>query len=318
VSRHKYVIAILLTFCILGAMVPASHAQTSLERKIDSLFVIASSGEVKYRDMVEPAIDSIAAIGQPAVPHLIDKFMTKSARERHTIINILKKIGSPAVPDLVQALKRPDGLIVQRVCWALGDIKDSTAVPGLIEVVRHPRWQVRDQAVGALGKIGDRRADNAVLTALTDRVDQVRKAATVAIGRLGINDAAARLVGMLGDPFYGARHTALESLLRLDTGTVYEVLTDSLYSSDTLVGDMACIALGKIGSDFAIEHLRWQSSADRPARRGHAAVALITADPLNRCGYHNELVANEQDPTVLLQIVSAIHDAKKQQAVDAQ
>ncbi len=315
---RKYVIAVCSTVIMLVGMVPQSRGQGSLERRIDSLFVIASSGEVKYRDMVEPAIDSIAALGAPAVPHLIDKFTTKSARERLTIIAILKEIGSPAVPDLVAALKRSDGLVVQRVCWALGDIKDSTAVPGLIGVVRHPRWQVRDQAVGALGKIGDGRANKAVVTALTDPVDQVRKAATVAVGRLGINEAAPELVSMLGDPFYGARLTALESLLRLDTNTVYEILTDSVHSTDTLVGDLSCAAFGQIGSDFAIEQLRWQSKSQRPARRARAAVALIDADPLNRCGYHNELVSNEQDPTVLLQILSAIHDAQQRQAVEAQ
>lgn len=314
---HKNVIAICSFLLVLATVIPSTHAQTPLDRQIDSLFVIASSGEVKYRDMVEPAIEEIAALGRPAVPRLIDKFTTKSARERLTIINILKKIGSPAVPDLVAALNRTDPLVVQRVCWALGDIKDSTAVPGLIAVSGHDSWQVRDQAIGALGKIGDNRADRTVVAALDDSVSQVRKSASVAVGRLGINDAAAKLVSHLGDSFYGARLTALESLLELDTAVVYGVLADSIHSTDTLVGDLACDALGRIGTDFAIEHLRWQTRSDRPARRARAAIALINSDPYNRCGYHNELVAGETDPIVLLQILSALNDARKQQEVEA-
>ncbi|MCK4460786.1 MAG: HEAT repeat domain-containing protein, partial [candidate division Zixibacteria bacterium] len=105
-----------------------------VHKKFDSLFIIASSGGVQFREMVEPAKDSIAAMGEDVVPWLIDKFTTKSARDRWTIIHVLKRIGSPAVPYLVRALKRSDGLVVQRVCWALGDIADSAAVDPLVEV----------------------------------------------------------------------------------------------------------------------------------------------------------------------------------------
>ena len=61
--------------CLLSFVSKCSYAaaETELKRKVDSLFVIASSGEVKYRDMVEPAKDSIAAIGADAVPILVDK-----------------------------------------------------------------------------------------------------------------------------------------------------------------------------------------------------------------------------------------------------
>ena len=99
----KYVIpAAACCLLLLTVISGLAAADTELERKVDSLFVIASSGEVKYRDMVEPAKDSIAAIGADAVPILVDKFTTKSARERWTIIKILEKIGSPARRDKVR------------------------------------------------------------------------------------------------------------------------------------------------------------------------------------------------------------------------
>ncbi len=276
-----------------------------LKRKVDSLFVIASSGEVKYRDLVEPAKDSIAALGAEVTPILIDKFTTKSARERWTIIKILKKIGSPAVPYLVSALKRLDGLVVQRVCWALGDIRDTAAVEPLLGVTSHSRWQVRDQAIGALGKIGDSRADDAVMLALADPIGQVRKSAVVACGKLKIERSVEALVHTLGDPFYGARLSAVDALLKMDTAIVLKVVADSLNSANKLVGHLGCRVLGAIGTDRAIELLLEQTKSPDPFRRAHAAVALIHADPEDNCGYYNRLVEQETDRLTKMKIQSA-------------
>ena len=100
-------IILLITAATLAAMlIPADdvRAETAFEKTFDSLFVIASSGEVRFRDQNEPAMDSIAAYGVKAVPLLIDKFTTKSARERWTVLWTLQRIGKPAVPDLILAI----------------------------------------------------------------------------------------------------------------------------------------------------------------------------------------------------------------------
>jgi len=307
----KYVIpAAACCLLLLTVMTSLAAADTKLKRKVDSLFVIASSGEVKYRDMVEPAKDSIAAIGVDAVPILVNKFTTKSARERLTIIKILEKIGSPAVPYLVTALKRPDGLVVQRVCWALGDIGDTAAVKPLINVTCHPRWQVRDQAVGALGKIGDRRADEAAVIALRDPIGQVRKAAVVTCGKLTVENSIEQLVHVLGDEFYGARLAAAEALLKMDTGKVLAVLADSIESENSFVGNLGCYILGEFGTDEAIELLMTQTESSDSDRRGHAAIAIIKADTQDNCGYHQLLIDRETDRLNRLKIESARSSAQ--------
>ncbi|MFQ5499781.1 MAG: HEAT repeat domain-containing protein, partial [Candidatus Zixiibacteriota bacterium] len=272
----------------------------------------ASSGELKYRDMVKPAIDSIAALGTEAVPLLVDKFTTKSARERHTIINILKEIGSAAVPSLVAALNRPSGLVVQRVCWALGDIGDTAAVTPLIEQRTHSRWQVREQVMDALGDIADKRGSAVAQQALRDSIGQVRKAAAVACGKIGVDESIEELVHALSDAFYGARMSAVNSLLSLDTAVVLAALSDSLPSSSAGMGNLACYVLGQIGSDEAIELLRVQTSSPDPERRAHASVALVAADPLDNCGYRESILAAESDRLVRLKIESAVHQAAQQ------
>lgn len=294
--------AILLTL----VLVSAGAGQDPLERQIDSLFVIASSGEIKYEQLRDPAMDQIAAFGAAAVPHLIDKFTTKSARERWTVIWILQRIGSPAVPDLLEALERPDDLVVQRVCWALGDIGDTTAVVGLMNVADHSCWQVRDEAVGALGRIKDARAAGVATAALEDTIGQVRKSAVVSCGQLKVQGAVEELAHALGDAFYGARLTAVNSLLQLDTSLVLAVLADSINSVDPRVGHLACQVLGRMGNDDALRLLVAQLSSLDPQRRAHAAVALAEADPLDNCGYLLKYLDSEADRLVRLKVESTL------------
>lgn len=292
---------------LIGATIAsAAAARSDFERKLDSLFVIASSGEIRYQSLRDPAMDSIAAYGVNAVPFLIEKFTTKSAGERWTIIWIFQRIGSPAVPLLLEALKRPDELVVQRVAWALGDIKDSSAVDGLIEVRHHSCWQVRDEAISALGRIGSLRAAPAVREALQDSIGQVRKSAVVSCGQLKVIDATPELVHCLGDDFYGARLAAITALLQLDTVRVVATLADSIESADPQVGHLACRLLGRVGSEPAIAILLTQAQSIDLERRAHAAQALIKADPEDKAGFRQQYLTTEPDRLARLKVESAI------------
>lgn len=305
-NKRNVIGAALLFAILLVAGSERANAQSAFEKKFDSLFVIASSGAIKYQNLTGPAMDSIAAMGVDVVPLLIAKFTTKSARERWTIIWVFQRIGSPAVPYLVRALKQEDDLVVPRVCWALGDIKDTAATLPLIEITRHRNWQARDEALSALGKIGDGRAADAVVEALTDSVGQVRKSAVVSCGQLGLTQAARQLVHTLNDDFYGARLTAVNSLLQLDTGLVFEIVRDSLNSPAAWVGHLGCRILGEIGTDNALQLLLQQTASTDPVRRAWAAEAIIRADPLDNCSFRQRFVPQETDPLVQLRIQSAL------------
>jgi HEAT repeat protein len=307
---------LILPLLMMVVVTSSAIAASRLQEKVDSLFVLASSGEVAYRDLVEPAKDSIAALGVEVVPHLIEKFDTKSARERHTILHILKRIGSPAVPYLIRSLDHPNGLIVQRVCWALGDIADSSAVSALVAVSSHNRWQVRDEAIGALGDIGNPGGSPAIISGLSDSIGQVRKAAAVSAGKVGVIESVDRLVEMLGDGFYGARLSAVNSLLAMDSSVVLAAIRNRLKPSpatgDDLVGDLGCRVLGRIGSDSALSILFEQTGSDSPDRRAHAAMALAYSDPSDNCGYLKIVLDRETDRFVRLKIESALAAARPQ------
>lgn len=308
--RLRKVISVFASIILIGFMMANTvRSQGTIKQKIDSLFVIASSGELKYRDLVKPGIDSIAAIGVAAVPILVDKFTTNSARERLTIINILKKIGSPAVPHLIVSLRRSEWLVVSRVCWTLGDIGDSAAVNPLVEACNHSGWQVREKALDALGKIKNNRAEETVLSALDDPIGQVRKAAVVASGKINLLGGINNLVHMLGDDFYGARMSAVSVLAGMDSTLVREALADSLRSENRLVGNLACRVLGLALTEEAVDLLIMQAESTDNNRRAHAIVALITGDPDNHWGYHDQMLEKESDRIVRLKIESAIRAA---------
>lgn len=310
IKTPSKIIIILALLTFYGTTEAAS--KIGLEKKIDSLFVIASSGELRYRDLTEPAIDSIAALGVTAVPWLVEKFSTKSARERWTVIWVLQRIGSEAVPYLVSSLNRSEDLIVGRICWALGDIKDSSAVPPLMNVCGHSDWSVRDQAVEALGKIGDTRANEIVMQALTDTLGQVRKAAVVSCGQLAINEAIPNLINCFADNFYGARLEAVNSLLKLDTQKVISSVADSINSQRVIVGNLCCDVLREIKTDPAIEILSYQAfNSPIAGRQAHAAMAIINADPEDLCGLHNKLLEINSDRFTRLKIESALKAIKK-------
>ncbi len=306
---------------VAGMYAESAQAQLVTDTEVDSLFVIASSGEVRFRDQVEPAKEALVALGDKAVPRLIEKLTTKSARERLTIINILSDIGPVAIPDLVRALRRSDGLVVQRVCWALGDIGDTTAAGPLLEVVAHPRWQVREQALRALGKIGASVGEQAVLTGLADSIGQVRKAAAVSAGRLGLNPAITPLIAHLDDPFFGARMAAAETLKKLDTvaviGGLLEAIDEGMNETrlahaltvmGELAGDETASDRVRVAGAGAIDQLAQFLTDSRASIRATAARALVALDPDDNCGFIRPWLANETDYFVRLQVTSAVAD----------
>ncbi|MCX6835641.1 MAG: HEAT repeat domain-containing protein [candidate division Zixibacteria bacterium] len=298
---------LVLAILLVAMIAPEAAAKSDFDRTLDSLFVVASSMEIMYQNMRDSAMNQIASYGVNAVPYLIEKFTTESSWDRWTVIWIFQRIGSPAVPLLLEALKRPDELVVQRVAWALGDIKDSSAVDGLIGVCHHSCWQVRDEAVGSLGRIGSARASEAVREALRDTIGQVRKSAVVSCGQLRVKDAAGELVHALGDEFYGARLTAVNSLLQLDTVAVMTVLTDSLASTNAAVGHMICQVLGRIVNEESLMLLGGQLDSSDPARRTHAALALTQVDPKDECGFLKKFLESETDRLARLKIESALN-----------
>jgi HEAT repeat protein len=303
----KNVIGRLSVSALFAVMLALSvQAQVEVDPVIDSLFIIASSGEVMHQEAREPAMDSIATYGTTAVPFLIAKLDAISRQEKWTALWVLQRIGGPAVPFLVENLSSPDGEHVQRVCWALSTVGDSTAVEGLVKVMSHPRWQVREEALGALGHIKDHRADSVVLQSLGDSIGQVRKGGAVAAGVLLPPSGVKPLITLLSDDFYGARMSAFESLAEYDTASVNRVLTPILPQLKEYAANLACQLLGETKSSRGLMLLNNMTISPDPALRSYAELALIQADPEDKLGYQKILLDRETDRLNRIKLESTI------------
>lgn len=296
-----YIYLIILMFLIAAPAVAIPPPNNDLERKIDSLFIIASSGDIKYRDSVDQAIDSIAVFGAPAVPRLVETYTTQSARERHTINQILKKIGSDAVPYLTRSLGLDDPEQVSRICYSLGEIGDDYATKPLLNIIDYDHWWVRAGVAGALGKIGDTTAFEKTLGLFTDSIEMVRKSAVVAVGKMKILRAVPDLIGMFSDPYYGVRYTASEALMKMDSAAI-PILVDSLSSDNDMTVRMIIYTLGKIGGDIAAEALEQPILSPDPVIRALAVEAIYDSDSSIACSQVELISDTETDPVVLYYI----------------
>jgi len=307
VKKYLIIFVPALLVLISAAFAGEERPLTAADKRVDSLFVVASSGVLQYRNAPEQAeaFDSIVAMGSEAVPRLVEKYNSKSARERHTVNNIFVDIGSEAVPYLRQSLFIDDSRQIARICYTLGEIKDSSAVPDIISIAVHDDWWVRSGCAGALGKIGDTSANAAIISLLSDSVENVRKSAAVTAGELMTPDAVEILVHCLGDPFYGVRMCASEALIKFGEEALKPIV-DSLESDNVMLGNLGCTTLGLIGGEAAAFGVARQLESIMPIRRALAVEAIGNSNAPLACGFVDLIKETETDPMVLLYIEKTI------------
>jgi HEAT repeat protein len=244
-----------------------------VKSKVDELFLKASSGEEKYRDLVEPSKKALIEMGQEAVPYLVEKLDAQDAREILTLIEVLDKIGEPAVFPLIEALKSDNKDRVKTASRILGDIKDKRAVKPLSDLLDNPDYTVRANACASLGKIGDTTVLNEVMFLLNDSVEVVRKSAAVSLGDLNNPGAIDALIRALQDRHFSVRMTAANSLVKLGkpaVGPLLQVLQDKNDDARYL----SIESLGKIKDPRAIPLLIDKLESQDWTERGFAVEAL--------------------------------------------
>jgi HEAT repeat protein len=187
---------------------------------VSRLWIQASDGAVRHRDLVKPSLDSLIAMGVAAVPELLPYLATEDARERHALTDIFQGIGKPAVSELVRVLGTGGLYHTLNSLTALAKIGDSTAAVEVLPFLGDSAYAIRAQAAETLGKTGGGNVNEALLTTLRDSVESVRKSAAVALGRRRDPRAALALAAALDDTWFGVRYAAAEALVQLDSAQV--------------------------------------------------------------------------------------------------
>jgi HEAT repeat protein len=290
-------IAILTLF--LSAQASAQTDADSINHIIDSLFTRASSGEQKYRDLVQPSKEALGEMGEAAVPRLVEKMITQDAREMHTLVDIFKLIGRPAVPRIVEALAAEDPYKRRLAARSLGDMKDSTAVDGLLQYTDDTDYRIRAGVIRALGKIGDARGVEPSAAALQDGDYLVRTAAAVSLSLLAESSTIGVLLESLTDPYYGVRCKAAEALWNIGEQSIIPV-QESLESVDDTVALYLLIEVaGNLKDKKLIKPLSKILASEDPLARAFAAEALTKIDTKKARKILRKRKAIETHPFVL-------------------
>lgn len=149
ILKGLYTVAILVIISLLGcgdSPVYDESIATPIEQLRDP------NVEVRFQ-----AADALVAIGEPAVPALIDELDGSWPYEVYTSASgVLARIGEPAIPALIEALDDKELLTRHGAINALGKMGKSAdpAVPALIKRLDDKIPLVRSGAAITLGMIG--------------------------------------------------------------------------------------------------------------------------------------------------------------------
>lgn len=287
----------------------ATSWSEDLKSKVDELFLKASSGEERYRDLVEPSKKALIKMGQDAVPYLVEKLDTQDAREILTLVEILGKIGEPAVIPLIESLKSENKDKVKTASRILGDIKDKKAVRPLSDLLDNSDYNIRANACASLGKIGDTTVLNDVIFLLNDSVEVVRKSAAVSLGDLNSPRSVDALIKALKDRHFSVRMTASISLVKLGKPAV-EPLLKTLKDKDDDTGYLSIECLGKIKDPRAIPFLIEELKSQDWAERGFAVEALTDIGDQKGIGAIRSIEIIESHPFVKRKIEESLAKLK--------
>lgn len=290
-------------FLFLCNLVVPNFAFCSLNFNLspmDSLFIRASTGEIRYLEWNGPAQDTLVQMGiedpQKTISYLIGKLETKNARERQTLIEILKKIKEPAVMPLMNHIQedqvRESSRLAVHILGEIG-LMDSTHLISwgefldpLIGLLHNPDWRMRLAVCEALGKIGDVRGVEPLIVALQDSVFLVRKGSAFGLGKILSNLELStpqstigiqHLIRSLGDDSYAVRYPARDALEKIGRPAV-PFLIKTLQEKDPITRSLVCDLLGKIGDRKAVGPLKKMLKDEDWGVRVSAREALNTLE----------------------------------------
>jgi HEAT repeat protein len=283
--------------------------EDSVKKKVDSLFVLSCGGLEKYRDQQQPAESTLVGMGGEAVPYLLGKLNTQSAREKWTLIRIFGKIGEPAVMPLIDSLDSRDKEVTKLTIRIFGDIKDSRSVKPLVAMLNRDDYNVRNDACESLGKIADTMAFGEVSLRMADSVEVVRKSAAVALGRMKDERAIPYLVRGMSDPHFGVRMASANSLVEIGQPSVPSLLLLLDHAQEPTM-NLAIECLGRLKSREAVLLLLEKLKADDWSTRAFAVEALCEIGDARGVQAVKAMKTGETHPFVLGKIEQCLqkHD----------
>jgi len=158
--------------------------------------------------------DDIVALGEPAVPFLMESLQHAS---ENTVVTTIRSLGmmreKKAVDKLINNLVGTNTRVRVSSAEALGNIGDRRATVPLMACLKERTSSLRTAAAKALGKIKDAKAVDALIDVLQDKDKGARLAAVEALGAIGDVRAAGAVAKLLKDPNRKVKEEAAKALV---------------------------------------------------------------------------------------------------------
>ena len=302
--KRNTVFYCLLVFISILFLPSLSNAQYNSRNAqiVDSLFILASSGDTKDRDSVEPSKQAIIEMGTAAIPQMLTKLETHDAREMHTIAHIFKGIGEPAVESLTTRIYSQDSFVRRLSIRCLGEIKSEKAVGSLVSIKDHDDFRTRSKIMTALGMIGSPDGSYTVMQGLSDPDDLVATNAAVACGKIKAGIKPSMLIKALSHPYYGVRYSAANSLAELGENAVDQLL-NYIQSQPTILGlGYAVEVMGRIDSPDVVPILTLMLTSIDWTIRANSAEALGNFKSQKTVKALKQALQKETHPLVIYKI----------------
>jgi HEAT repeat protein len=290
---------------------PQAGAESALKAAVDALVESLGSDDDEKR---QEAIESLAAMGAPAIDLVAPALRDPSVERRSGAVEVLAEIGGPAaVPPLLEALGDASEDVRLLAVETLGQIRDPRAVQPLLALYgRDEDAQVRYECLTSLGLIGDPAAAPLLVREARSNDPYARVWAIDALCVMGDARAGELARTLLEDSDRGARRRVLRSCGRaLDNPAGHKaLLAIALHDEDIALAIFARLDLvkhleGEAGTRLA-EEVRAAALKALNAGGGDALRAAFLLGELRDARATSTLIAALDDPNHLVRDHAAL------------
>ena len=233
---------------------------------------------------------ALGAIGEPALPRLIDALVHEKERARWKAENALEMIGEHAVPALAEALRDQRARVRQSAAFLLGRLKDPRSLDALAAAMADKDEDVRWKAATALTKFDARATPAAVKQLASDQIEARRCAAWV-FQQTCDREAVPALVKALGDPDDQVRWKAAIALQKIGAAAadpLLAILKSDAKESDKKVAAWILEGVKDVRVQTALRDIRGPdkrpttatpTARPRPKTLPKSVAIVITSEP---------------------------------------
>ncbi|MBC7816680.1 MAG: HEAT repeat domain-containing protein, partial [Planctomycetaceae bacterium] len=203
--------------------------------------------------------------------------------------------------EVTNPLSEAEAVLRRQALLELGNSQDGSLLPVLIEHTQDMSVIVRDGAVTALGDLGDSQAVPTLLEALLDRESDIIRSAFTALKKVGDRRVVLPLL-RLGTERPQWKPLAIDTLVRLGSVLVEELLGILQKASDVALTLDAIVVLGRIGDKQAVPMLIASLDHLPDLLKAHATESLALIGDLRAV---SPLLRMLQEPNVGVRVNAA-------------